>query len=302
MREQPIPERTLLCLGNFDGVHLAHRELLNNAGAWRDRMFPELALGVFCFRELPADYLLPDPPKHLCSASERLELLAQCGMEYAILAEFPELREFSPEAYVREILVDRCHCVAAACGFNHRFGTRASGSPALLKAELNGNLLLTDAVLDQGEPVSSTRIRKLLESGEAEEATRLLGRPYLLRAPVLHGKELGRKIGSPTVNQNFSRHSVIPRFGVYATDCRVGDRHYAGVSNVGIRPTVEREQAANCETYLLDFSGDLYGTEIGVSFLHFLRPEMKFDSVDALRAQIARDVVTVRSMPDVPCG
>lgn len=297
-----MPEHTLLCLGNFDGVHLAHRKLLQDARAWRDKDLPGLAVGVFCFRELPVDLLLADPPGHLCSARERLERLAECGMEFAVLAEFAELRSLAPQDYVREILIERCHCCAAACGFNHRFGAGASGSPALLQKELNGKLLLADAVTDGGEAVSSTRIRGLLEQGNVEEAARLLKGSYRLRAPVLHGKALGRRIGSPTVNQNFPQNAVIPRFGVYATDCLVEGKHYAGVSNVGIRPTVENKQRANCETYLLDFSGDVYGMEIDVSFLHFIRPEMKFASVEALRAQIAKDVATVRSMPDVPNG
>lgn len=294
MRSVPIPDCTVLCLGNFDGVHRAHRKLLSSARAWRDQAFPDAAVGVFCFQELSSDELSDHPPGHLCTLEERLARFAECGMEFAVLAEFSELRELPAEDYVRDILVGRCHCVAAACGFNHRYGRGGQGTPALLEQSLNGHLLVQPAVLDGETPVSSTRIRQLLASGKPEEAARLLARPYTLCAPVLHGKALGRTIGAPTVNQNFARNAVLPRFGVYATDCEVAGVHYAGVSNVGIHPTVDRNAPANCETYLLDFSGDLYGRMVTVSFLHFIRPEMKFDSVEALREQIAKDAEAVR--------
>lgn len=295
MQAVPVPDRTVLCLGNFDGVHLAHRRLLSSARAWREQAFPDAAVGVFCFRELSSDELSDCPPGHLCTLEERLARFAECGMEIAVLADFSELRELSAEDYVREILIEQCHCVAAACGYNHRFGRGGAGNSALLKQSLNGNLLVQPAVMDGGAPVSSTRIRQLLKSGNPEAAARLLTCPYTLCAPVLHGKALGRTIGSPTVNQNFARNAVLPRFGVYATDCEVSGRHYAGVSNVGIHPTVDRNAPANCETYLLDFSGNLYGRTVTVSFLHFIRPEMKFESVDALRKQIAKDAETVRA-------
>ena len=296
VREAAMPQSLLLCLGNFDGVHLAHRRLLCAAKAWRDREFPGVPVGVFCFRELPSDVLLPEPPGHLCTADERLERFAECGMEYAVLADFPELRNVSPEDYVQTVLVEQCHCVAAACGFNHRFGRGGAGTPELLRRILKGRLLLQEPVLDGGEPVSSTRIRALLAEGQPEEAARLLAHPYTLCAPVLHGKALGRTIGVPTVNQNFPEHAMLLRFGVYATACVAQGRRWAGVSNVGIHPTVDRNAPANCETYLLDFSGDLYGQTVEVSFLQFLRPERKFASVDALKAQIRRDAAAVRSL------
>ena len=291
-----VPPALLLCLGNFDGVHLAHRRLLRAALDWRDREFPGVPVGVFCFRELPSDVLLPEPPGHLCTAGERLDRFAACGMEYVILADFPALRDLSPEAYVREVLVGRCHCVGAACGFNHRFGRGGKGTPELLRRLLAGRALVQEPVLDGGEPVSSTRIRALLAEGEPQEAARLLAHPYTLCTPVLHGKALGRTLGAPTLNQRFPAHAVLPRFGVYATACLAGGRYWAGVSNVGIHPTVDSAAPANCETYLLDYSGDLYGQQVQVSFLRFLRPERRFASVEALREQIGQDVAVVRGL------
>lgn len=147
-------------------------------------------------------------------------------------------------------------------------------------------------VLD--ETVSSTRIRRLLNEGDPVQATQLLTRPYSLTAPVLHGKALGRTWGFPTVNQNFPADILIPRRGVYISSCTVDGVSYGGISNVGSRPTVDREAGINCETHLLDFSGDLYGREITVSFLQFLRPERQFESEQALREQIGQDLAQAR--------
>jgi len=286
----PMPQSTLLCLGNFDGVHLGHRALLRAAREWRDSRFSGVPIGVLCFRDLPSDTLADPPVGHLCSLEERLSRFRECGMEIAILASFSELRDLSPEAYIEQILKGACHCVAAACGFNHRFGRFGKGTPALLGERFGDALLLQEQVTALGEPVSSTRIRGLLQAGEPEQAEALLTRPYTLKAPVLHGKALGRTIGVPTVNQNFPQNAVVPRLGVYATEVEVRGGRYVGVSNVGIHPTVDADARVNCETFLLHFNGDLYGEEITVSFRRFLRPEMKFDSVEALCEQIRLDV------------
>ena len=143
--------------------------------------------------------------------------------------------------------------------------------------------------MDGGEAVSSTRVRQAITAGEMERARQLLGRRYFLDFPVEHGKALGRRLQFPTINQPIPPQMVLPRFGVYATMAQVDGKTYAGVTNIGVRPTVEKGVTPRAETYLIGFSGDLYGKEIPVTFLSFLRPEQKFDSVEALRAQIAAD-------------
>ena len=147
-----------------------------------------------------------------------------------------------------------------------------------------------------GEPISSTRIRRLLTEGKPDEAAALMGSPYRLTAPVISGAQLGRTIGFPTVNQRFAPLALIPRAGVYQTDCEVAGRHYAGVTDIGTRPTVDGAHEVRCETHLLDFDGDLYGETVRVAFLRYLREERKFDTVEALRGQIARDRETVRRL------
>lgn len=286
----PIPEKTVLCLGNFDGVHLGHKALMQSAIALRDDRFPDALCGVFCFRELSSDLLIPQFSEHLSTGEERNELFCRAGLDFVILADFADLRDLSPLEFATEILQDQCHCAAAVCGFNYRFGKRASGTAQTLRQLLNVPVLICPAVVIDGEPVSSTRIREAIREGKVAEAARLLGYPYTLCGSVKHGKELGRKLGFPTANQDFPPLSAIPRHGVYATDCFLEGERYRGVSNVGNHPTVDAPKTAvNCETYLIGYAGDLYGKHLKVEFLQFLRPEQAFATVEDLQAQIAKD-------------
>lgn len=286
-----LPEQTVLCLGNFDGVHLGHRALIASARATRDRDFPNAVCAVFCFRELSSDLLSDDPPEHLTTEKERATLFFEAGAEAMILADFASVRDLSPAQFIHEILKSRCGCVAAVCGFNYRFGKGAVGTAETLRDLFGASVTVCNAVTDSDEPVSATRIRACLKAGRAEDAARMLGRPYAISGVVKHGKALGRKLGFPTVNQSFPPQSLVPRHGVYVTDCTVDGKQYRGVTNVGVHPTVDDPNApANCETYLLDYhGGDLYGKTVRVAFLTFLRPEMTFSSVDELQKQIARD-------------
>ncbi len=294
-REIPTPNETVICLGNFDGVHRGHRELIRKAREWRDRDFPGAACGVFCFRELSSDFLASNPPAHLTTPEERMRQFSEAGAEFVLLADFSAIRDLSPSDFAVDCLRKTCRCVAAVCGFNYRFGKNAVGNADLLKKLLGAPLFVCEAVIDGGEPISSTRIRSALKEGRAEDAARMLGRPYAIEGAVCHGKELGRQLGFPTANQNFPVNAVIPRFGVYVSSCTVNGKTYRGVSNVGVHPTVDDPNtAANCETYILGYRGDLYGKVLRVAFLRFLRPEKPFSSVEALREQIAADASAAR--------
>lgn len=293
----PIPKQTFLCLGNFDGVHLAHRELLSMAAKKREQSVPDAQVGVFCFRELPARYLEPCFQGKLCSNEERLNRFRECGMEFVILADFCELRNLSAEDYIQSILIEECNAVAVSCGYNHRFGKGGQGSVSLLRERFENDFFLQEPVFLEGTPISSSRIRDLLQMGCPEEATNLMKYPYAVTASVLHGKALGRQMGTPTVNQRFPEDAVIPKHGVYVTECLVDGKSYRGVTNVGIRPTVDADRQVNFETYLLDFSGNLYDKQMTVRFLKFIREEKRFDSVEALWAQINEDIETARISP-----
>lgn len=290
MQPAEVPSACVLCLGNFDGVHVAHRALMHQAKKLRAHRFSDAACGVFCF-DPPSSDFFTDSPAHLCTREEKLARFYEVGMEYAFLADFSNLREYSPKQFVDEILIEYCHAIAAVCGFNYRFGHKGAGDAKSLAELLDAPVEVCEEYRIDGCTVSSSRIRNHLKNGEAKEATKLLLHPYSLYAPVLHGKALGRTWGFPTVNQQFPKDALVPRHGVYVTDCTLPDgRVVRGVTNVGNRPTVDQNAAINCETHLIDFDGDLYDEALTVSFLHFIRPEQKFESPEALKAQIAKDL------------
>lgn len=286
-----IPPKTVLCLGNFDGVHLGHRALLRRAVEIRQDKHPDAATAVFCFRSPSTDTLSPTP--HLSTLDQKLDLFAQNGIEYAILGDFPSMRELKPEEFITVVLGEECHAVAVVCGFNYRFGKGGKGTPATLGEKID-DVAVVSEYKALGDTVSSTRIRRLLLDGNAHEAAALLARPYSIESEIVHGKALGQKMGIPTINQSIPSPMLVPRHGVYITDCEIDGMHYRGISNVGVHPTVDDGAAVNCETHLLDCNADLYGRLCRVSFLEFLRPEKKFESIDALKEQIARDIGAAR--------
>ena len=292
------PPPAVLCLGNFDGVHIAHAALLREGHELtrrvnaRQKSGPVALCGVFCFFRPSGDYFLGanSHPTHLTTLGERVTALRALGADLIWLCDFPSVRELSPDGFL-QLLRDKCGCVGTVCGYNHRFGKQAAGSPAML-GEFFGkdNTSVLSALEVDGLPVSSSRIRACLAAGDVETAARLLGRPYALRSRVLHGKSLGHTWGFPTANQSFPADRLIPAHGVYAVACHTPSGVYAGVANIGLRPTVEAPTRVNCETHIIGFSGDLYGKTIRVEFLKFLRPEQKFATVDELKATIRKDI------------
>lgn len=286
-----IPNGTILCLGNFDGVHLGHRSLFRAAQDFKRSTLSPLPCGVFCFHGLSSDLLSSDPPKHIDSEAERLRKFGDCGMEFVILVDFARICKLSPKEFISSVLLDVCHAKAVVCGENYRFGKGGKGSPELLLQ--NGNLLATvlPELLVDGLPVSSTRIRRLIEeNGDVKTAARLLGEPYALTAIVEHGKGLGHKLGIPTLNQSFAENALIPRHGVYFTETIIDGVVYSGVSNVGLRPSVERALDVNCETNLLSYSGSLYGKTVTTRFIERVRSEKTFNSQDTLVEAILSDL------------
>ena len=289
----------VLCLGNFDGVHLAHAALIKQGMALKAAMNASREAGVlcgaFCFLCPSGDYFLPPDirPTHLTTLKERIQALQELGADLIWLCDFTAVQDLSAEDFI-ELLQSACLCAGAVCGYNHRFGQGAKGSPELLISRFGEDCVkvLSPLKID-GAPISSTRIRSCLREGNVEEGARLLGRPYALESRVIHGKALGNTWGFPTANQVFPADRLIPAHGVYAVRCHTPIGIYLGVANVGLRPTVEDPGRVNCETYLIDFSGNLYGHRIKVEFLKFLRPEQKFHSAEALIDAIRRDVKTV---------
>ncbi len=298
--EIPIPEQTVICLGNFDGVHLGHQALLRKAVSVRNLSFPEAVCTVLCFRNPSTDVLIQNPPSHLTTFEEKMQLFSQAGAEAVLLVDFESIRNLTPEIFAGEILKKICHCRSVVCGFNYRFGKGAAGTPDTLKKIFGRSVTVCKAVTNQGQPISSTRIRTALAEGRPEDAASMLGRAYSMSGTVQHGKELGRKLGFPTINLGFPAHSFVPKYGVYVTNCTVDNMIYRGVTNVGVHPTVDLSAPANCETHLLGYEGNLYGKTVRIDFLKFLRPERNFDSKEALREQISHDVFSATQyIPDI---
>lgn len=267
----------------FDGVHMGHRRII--AAAKNKSTELGISTSVLLFSSSPhgAPELLP-----LC---DRLTEIKDLGVDLAYVYDFGELRDMTPEAFVREVLHGTLHAKAAFAGYNYHFGKKASGDAdalARLCAEQGIFCGITDRVEALGEPVSSTRIRKLLQAGDIEAASILLTYSYYLRETVAHGKALGRTLGLPTINQSFGAR-VIPAHGIYYTKTVIDGTEYPSVSNIGVRPTVEHTDRANLETHILDFDGDLYGKTVTVRFYKKGRDEEVFDSVDALKNAVEND-------------
>ena len=286
-----FPEGLTAALGSFDGVHLGHAELIGEAV--KNARERGRASAVWTFSDESSSLPGKQGMRSITTLGEKLELFAELGADYALLADFGQVRDLSPREFVEGMLKRDCGVRTVVCGFNFSFGKGGAGDPAVL-SELMGeeNCIIVPPVCVDGSPVSSSAIRRLIESGDAEEAAKLLGRPFFIDFPVVHGKELGRTIGLPTINQDFPAGHVIPEKGIYACLVDIGDRSYPGVSNVGTRPTVDNSGRINCETHIIGYSGWLYGENIKVSFYKRLRGEKKFPDVASLKAQIERDAAS----------
>ncbi len=277
-----------LALGNFDGVHIGHKALL--ARTVQEKMARGGIAAVWTF--LPEDTAAMKKLPRLTDLPDRLQLFAEAGIDYAILAHFDQIRQLSPEAFVSDILQPLSPCVTV-CGYNYRFGHGGKGDTATLQLLLDDGrctpIIIPPVTLDD-QPVNSTAIRTYIEAGEPAAAARLLGRPFSVFLPVVHGHALGRKMGIPTINQTFPEGYIIPKKGVYACTCQVGEQIFSAITNIGTRPTVSKGDTVNCETHILHFDGDLYGEHIRICFHTMLRPEQKFADLDALTAQIRCDI------------
>ncbi|MDE8345388.1 MAG: bifunctional riboflavin kinase/FAD synthetase [Acidocella sp.] len=292
-----LPEAAMgatVALGNFDGVHLGHAAVLRAAHAAR----PDAKLAVLTFEPHPRAFFRPqDPPFRLTLAAERAASLMALGVE--ILYELPFNEAFSHLSgaqFCADVLKDGLRAAHLACGADFAFGYRRSGDLTLLAAEAEASamgLSVVPPVADAQGPISSTRIRRLLQDGYPERAAMLLGRPHAIRGEVVHGDARGRTIGFPTANIMLGAH-LEPARGVYAiTARRPGGEVVKGVANIGQRPTVGGTQS-RLEAHLFEYDGDLYGQELTINLHHFLRAEQKFADFDALKAQIVQDAVAAR--------
>jgi len=291
----------VVALGNFDGVHLGHQEVMRRAV--REGRRRGMKVVAATFHPHPRAVLgAGDPPKLLTPVQLRSELLLGLGADEVWVIPFDAwLSRKTPEQFVRDVLVGEGDAGVVVVGENFRFGYRAAGDfddLLRLMREVGGTAVevrVRGAGMEGG--ISSTRIRVLISEGEVTEAAGLLGRPYVLRGEVVVGDKRGRTIGFPTANVVPDADAVVPARGVYAGFVRVGKEEYAACTNVGVAPTFGRAES-RVEAHLLDFEGDLYGSVVDVSFVGRIREERRFSGIDELTGQIRRDVEEARLIID----
>ncbi len=279
---QQRPRR--VAVGEFDGVHLGHREVIRGSDT------------VLTFDPHPLQVVRPEAaPRLLTSLDVKSELIAGLGVEELVVLQFDErFAHQSPQEFIDHVLVGKLDATRVSVGENFRFGHRAAGDPALLEADGRFETRVVPLVEVDGEVVSSSHIRGLVLAGEVELAARFLGAPFQLRGEVVVGDGRGRTLGFPTANVVPDESLVYPGHGVYAARA---DGSCAAV-NVGVRPTFGTGRGVLVEAYLIDREVELYGRKLGVEFMYRLRGERRFDSIDALVAQMHRDVEQTRQL----CG
>ena len=290
---------TVIALGFFDGVHRGHGALLRRTVEVAGQLGATPA--AFTFDRPPKEVVTGKPVPLINSTAERRELMERLyGIQRVIVAPFDhEMMTMAWEDFITKLLVETHGAVYLVAGHDYHFGHKNAGTPELLVQkchELGLGCDIIPKVEREGITVSSTYIRKLVEQGQVERAAEFLGHRHCLSQTVRHGFRFGRTIGIPTINFTAPDHVLTPERGVYITRVYLPDgRSYAGVTNVGTRPTVSDSGDVSIETFLLDFEGDLYGSDIRLEFCRRLREERKFDSPQALKEEIERNVAQTRA-------
>lgn len=302
-----LPETTrgaVLAIGNFDGVHLGHQQVIADARALAAAR--NAPLGVMLFDPHPQQFFAPDaPPFRLTRLVTRAALLADLGVDFTLALPFDAtMAACEAEDFISDILLAQLGVSAVCVGYDFCFGKGRRGNFAMLQdigGEMGFETFATEAVLqpDSTSPFSSSAIRNFLRDGDPEQAAQLMGHAFAIEAEVQKGDQRGRTIGFATANMPLHDY-VLPKFGVYAVSAEVLDGAFAGqtlkgVANLGMRPTVGTDKP-RLESHFFDFEGDLYSANLRVSLLHFIRPEQKFDGLDALKAQISMDSDQAREM------
>ena len=279
--------KNIVILGNFDGVHKGHQVILQKAVERAKEK--ELKTIVYTFSEYPKNQ-----QTKITTCSEKAYFLDKNKIDYLCLEQFEKVRNYSPEEFVEKVIVNDLNAAEVYCGFNFTFGKGKSGNVETLKKlleERNLKLNVQKAVLDDdGEIISSTRIRNYIKEGNFEKVRELLGHNFIILGEVVYGKQLGRVLGFPTANLRFE-NKIYPEFGVYGVKVHIEDdeKIYNGVMNIGRNPTVDIG-VLSVETNIFDFSKDIYGKIILIEVLENIRSEKKFNSVDELKEQIGNDV------------
>lgn len=270
---------------------MGHRAVLQKALSFAKKN--DLVPVVLLFDIHPRKLVSGKVPPMLMSEEKKRERLVAMGFTVADF-DFRKGMNYTPEEFAQRILLERLNAKAVSCGYDYRYGKGGAGNADTLKeyfAPMGVRVFTQLPVVSGDEAISSTKIRELIMSGEIARANELLGDFFSYDLVVRHGDGVGHTLGFPTINQHFPEDFIVPRFGVYASRVKLGDKYYPAVTNVGIRPTVEGDSMRS-ETCIIGFSGDLYGKKVEVSLLDYIRGEVKFPSLDELKAQVEKDKIT----------
>ncbi|MEQ3345974.1 bifunctional riboflavin kinase/FAD synthetase [Peptoniphilus senegalensis] len=288
-------EESVIALGNFDGVHKGHIKLIQKAIENAKKL--NIKSSLLLFNE-HTDNLIKVGKKDIITTNKtKFEILDSLGVDIIYLINFTkEFMSYSPIKFLDEFLAKNLKIKGVVVGYDYTYGYKKSGDVNFLNE--NKSLFETIEVIEQisydGEKISSSLIRKLIEAGKIKEANFLLSRPYKLIGKIIHAKGLGKKMGYPTANLELMDNFVIPKFGVYDTDIIVKGKKYKASTNIGTNPTVEHD-GIKIEAHILDFNEDIYGEIVELELLDFVRPELKFNSIDELFKQIAKDVLVTKN-------
>ncbi len=295
-------QQAALAIGNFDGVHQGHQGVIKEAG--RIASANDVPWGVMTFEPHPRLFFKPDQaPFRLTPAESKFRAIQDLGADFLISLAFDrDLAVMSPEDFISQVLVDNLSVFHVVCGYDFTFGRRAQGNCALLLhmgMTAGFGMTAVGAIDDEtGEAYSSTRVRDALRQGDTALAAAILGRPFEIFGQVQHGDERGRTIGFPTANIHLGEY-MEPKRGVYAVrvgmETASGMAWHDGVANIGIRPTFDKTEPV-LEAYIFDFEQDIYDQDIHVQLMGFVRPEQKFDGLEALVSQIKADCETARNL------
>ena len=288
-------DQRIFALGFFDGVHLGHQALLCACGRLAAELDVETA--AITFENHPQSLFIKQTPPLLTALADRYQLLLRYGIDHVYTYPVTEkVMSTNWRAFLDELV---CYGgVGFVCGHDFRFGHKGEGNADNLRSYCDEKglpcVIVPEQTLD-GIRISSTHIRGLIEAGDMETAAKFMGHPHILSGCVVAGRQVGRTIGIPTANILIPDGVAVPKLGVYACRCIIGDAVYRAVTNIGSRPTVDGHQVRS-ESWILDFAGDLYGKTITLEFVSMLRPEEKFPSLEALQAQIQRDAQQARNI------
>lgn len=286
----PTERATAAALGVFDGVHRGHRAVIGRAREYAEKN--GLAAAVCTFKtdtiSTKGTDFLP-----IFTEEKKLSLLSGEGVEYIYDPDFSHVRDMSAEVFVRDILAKKLRAASVVCGNDFRLGKNAACGVHELEnicRDFGIAVIPVDDITEQGEKISSARLRQMIKNGDISGANRLLGSCYSIDGEVICGNRFGRQMNFPTANQALPRGVVCPMYGVYASRAVIDGRTVKGITNIGIKPTVSDEGMPLSETHFIGFEGDIYGRDISVELLRFIRPEKKFDSPGELQRQIGRDI------------